>query len=138
MPTADPVSAAAAVESPWHDTSLPVEERVNLLLEQMTLEEKVAQLGSRWVGNDRQAADEDGAQEPDSAPDLQVAPMDDVLAARGSLPLAEASRHGLGHLTRVYGSAPVSPAEGARELVRQQQTVQASRLRIPRSSTRSA
>jgi beta-glucosidase-like glycosyl hydrolase len=136
MTTADPDPTAAPAVLPWQDVSLPVEERVGLLLQQMTLEEKVAQLGSRWVGNDRQDVDGGGTPEPDpdenAASDPQVAPMDDVLAARDSLPLAEASRHGLGHLTRVYGSAPVSPAEGARELIRQQQiVVQASRLRIP-------
>ena len=58
--------------------------------------------------------------------------MQDVFAAAGTVPLEEASRHGLGHLTRVYGSAPVTPAEGAAELVRQQRTVMAaSRLGIP-------
>ena len=37
---------------PWRDTTLSVADRVQLLLTEMTLEEKVAQLGSRWVGND--------------------------------------------------------------------------------------
>ena len=36
----------------WRDTARPVAERVELLLAEMTLEEKVGQLGSRWVGND--------------------------------------------------------------------------------------
>ncbi|MGY1605400.1 beta-xylosidase/alpha-l-arabinosidase [Geodermatophilus sp. SYSU D00815] len=114
--------------APWHDTTLPVADRVELLLARMTLEEKVAQLGSRWVGNDMQ-------DEP--TPDvegevLNVAPMQDVFAASGTTPLEEASRHGLGHLTRVYGSAPVTAAEGAAELVRQQHVVLAnSRLGIP-------
>jgi beta-glucosidase len=58
--------------------------------------------------------------------------MQDVFAA-GAIPtLEEASRHGLGHLTRVYGSAPVSPADGAADLVRQQRVVLgADRLAIP-------
>ena len=61
-----------------------------------------------------------------------VAPMQDTFAAIALPPLAEASRHGLGHLTRVYGSAPISPAEGAAELVRQQRTViESSRLGVP-------
>ena len=34
---------------PWINTSLSVEQRVDLLLEQMTLAEKVAQLGSVWI-----------------------------------------------------------------------------------------
>ena len=58
--------------------------------------------------------------------------MQDVFAAAGSPPLEEASRHGLGHLTRIYGSAPVSAVAGAAELVRQQRIVmESSRLGIP-------
>src|SRR6476661_3704384 len=88
----------------------------------MTLEEKAAQLGSRWVGN---------AMSTEPA-DQNVAPMQDVFAAGAATPLAEASRHGLGHLTRVYGSRPLTPAEGAAELVREQRTViDGSRLAIP-------
>ena len=50
----------------------------------------------------------------------------------GSLSLEEASRHGLGHLTRVYGSVPVTAAQGAAELVRQQRIVlDNSRLGVP-------
>lgn len=112
---------------PWCDLSLPVEDRVHLLLAEMTLEEKLAQLGSRWVGND--LADDEAA--GDEA-DHQVAPMQDVFAASGSLSLADASRHGLGHLTRIWGSAPVSIAEGVAELVSQHRTVLAgSRLGVP-------
>src|SRR5689334_16155507 len=88
----------------------------------MTREEKAAQLGSRWVGNAMST-------EPS---DQNVAPMQDVFAAGAATPLAEAARHGLGHLTRVYGSRPLTPAEGAAELVRQQRTViDGSRLGIP-------
>jgi beta-glucosidase len=98
----------------------------------MTLDEKVAQLGSRWVGNDMRAAAAAAAPGADHRADLNVAPMQEVFAAGGSTPLAEASRNGLGHLTRVYGSRPLTPAEGAVELVRQQRTViDGSRLGIP-------
>jgi beta-xylosidase len=101
------------------------EARVDLLLAQMTLEEKVAQLGSRWVGNDMQEAGSGDAA-------ANLAPLQDVFAAKGAPPLDEASRNGLGHLTRVYGSRPVTVAEGAAELVRQQHVVvDGSRLRIP-------
>jgi beta-glucosidase len=103
-----------------------VSERVELLLDAMTLEEKVGQLGSRWVGNN--LAGEPGVE----GTDLQVAPMQDVFTASGTVPLAEASRHGLGHLTRIYGSKPVTVAEGADELVQQQHVVVgASRFGIP-------
>jgi beta-glucosidase-like glycosyl hydrolase len=113
---------------PWQDTTLSIAERVEQLLAQMTLEEKIAQLGSRWIGNDMRAA------EPDAGPGTShnVAPMQDVFAAAGGRSLAESSRHGLGHLTRVYGSVPVTVAEGVAELVRQHRAVlDGSRLRIP-------
>ena len=115
-------------------------ERVELLLAAMTLEEKVGQLGSRWVGNDMQAdrPAPDGAERRRSHATSRRCRTSSPPRAR--VPLEEASRHGLGHLTRVYGSAPVTAAEGAAELVRQQRVVldvvpaAASR----RSSTRSA
>jgi beta-glucosidase-like glycosyl hydrolase len=111
---------------PWQDTELPAGARVDLLLGQMTLEEKVAQLGSRWLGNDMQDT------EVDAEETLNVAPMQDVFAASGTISLADASRHGLGHLTRVYGSVPVTAVEGAAELVRQHRIVlESSRLGVP-------
>ncbi|MFB9340277.1 glycoside hydrolase family 3 protein, partial [Actinoplanes octamycinicus] len=117
------------VTQPWRDPALPVADRVEALLAEMTLEEKVAQLGSRWVGNDMG----DTAQEDGYDPEEQhnVAPMQDVFAAGGSVSLTDAAEHGLGHLTRVYGSIPLSPAEGAAELIRQQRVVMAARLGIP-------
>jgi hypothetical protein len=117
---------------PWQDTSLSVTDRVGLLLSAMTLEEKVAQLGSRWVGNDMQEEEQQAAGEAEvaeaqaNAADAEVhnvAPMQDVFAASGSMSLEEASRNGLGHLTRVYGSVPMTAEEGAAELVRQQRVV---------------
>ncbi|MEU8146868.1 glycoside hydrolase family 3 N-terminal domain-containing protein [Nonomuraea sp. NPDC048901] len=129
MTAVDRPLAAARVLRPWQDQTLPVAERVDALLAEMTLEEKVGQLGSRWVGNDSRPADQ-----PDPDPDvtLNVAPMQDVFAASGTIPLEEASRHGLGHLTRVFGSGPVTAAEGAAEVVRLQSlVVERSRLGIP-------
>ncbi|GII55885.1 glycosyl hydrolase [Planotetraspora thailandica] len=120
----------------WQDPALSVADRVDALLGEMTLEEKVGQLGSRWVGNDMQVGDAEpdagpAAEDPDSAA-LNVAPMQDVFAASGTIPLEEAARFGLGHLTRVFGSAPVTAAEGAAEVIRMQHTVIGrSRLGIP-------
>ncbi|GID28323.1 glycoside hydrolase family 3 N-terminal domain-containing protein [Paractinoplanes brasiliensis] len=112
---------------PWQDPALGVAERVDALLAAMTIEEKVGQLGSRWVGNDMQEE-----QPAESEETLNVAPMQDVFAASGTIPLEEASRHGLGHLTRVYGSYPLTAVEGAAEVVRQQHIVLSnSRLSIP-------
>ena len=113
-------------ESAWQDETLPLPQRVELLLAAMTLEEKIGQLGSRWVGNN--VGGEPGVE----GTDVQVAPMQDVFAASGTVPLSEASRHGLGHLTRVYGSEPVTASEGADELVHQQRiVVGSSRFGIP-------
>jgi beta-glucosidase len=113
-------------QQPWHDTALPPERRVELLLSAMTVEEKAAQLGSRWAGNDM--ADSSVPAETQH----NVAPMQDIFNASGTVPLEEASRHGLGHLTRVYGSVPVSVDEGVAELVRQHRVVlDGSRLGVP-------
>src|SRR5690348_10809672 len=122
---------ADSVDRRWEDTTLSVAERVEELLRRMTLAEKVAQLGSRWIGARLQDIGADRGPDP-AGPTLNVAPMQDLFAAGGKTSLEEASRHGLGHLTRVYGSAPVTPAQGAAELVRQQHVVlDASRLGIP-------
>jgi len=132
--TPDPTAVADQVTPRWQDPTLSTADRVDLLLEQMTLEEKVAQLGSRWIGGGLPDAGADAGQEPTADGDANhtVAPMQDVFAAGRTLSLEEASRHGLGHLTRVFGSAPVTAVDGAAELVRQQRIVlDGSRLRIP-------
>jgi beta-glucosidase-like glycosyl hydrolase len=129
MRTAESLPPAGGVVPVWRDPALSVSDRVDALLTEMTLAEKVGQLGSHWVGNDLAPADTTGA-EP--AGGLRVAPIDEVSAESGEVSLEEASRHGLGHLTRVYGSRPVTVAEGAAELVRSQHTVlRGSRLAIP-------
>src|SRR5215216_3934759 len=132
--TPDPTPVAERVAPRWQDPALPTAERVELLLEQMTLEEKVAQLGSRWIGGALPDAEADPGQVPAAGDgnNHTVAPMQDVFAAGRTLSLEAASRHGLGHLTRIFGSAPVTAVEGAAELVRQQRVVlDHSRLRIP-------
>jgi beta-glucosidase-like glycosyl hydrolase len=136
MTTSLPAASADRGVPRWHDTTLSAEDRVDALLGEMTLEEKVGQLGSRWVGNDMSEAEATSAPEPagetEDTATLNVAPMQDVFAASGTVPLEEAARFGLGHLTRVYGSVPVTPEEGAAELVRLQRTVlEQSRLGIP-------
>ncbi|MET8993400.1 glycoside hydrolase family 3 N-terminal domain-containing protein [Nonomuraea wenchangensis] len=135
-------TSEVAADRPWQDSALPVADRVEALLAELTLEEKIGQLGSRWIGNDMQSEPAAGADDvdhgdvdhgdPGDDAALNVAPMQDVFAASGTVPFAEAIRHGLGHLTRVHGSAPVTPQEGAAEVVRlQRQVIAASRLGIP-------
>ena len=101
---------------PWTDTSKPLAERVESLLGEMTLDEKLAQLGSVWVGAQLGSGN--------------VAPMQEAFADPPSF--EQASAHGLGHLTRPLGTAPVDPVEGARKLAAlQQDLVTRTRLGVP-------
>ncbi|RZU66362.1 beta-xylosidase [Microterricola gilva] len=100
----------------WHDTSLPAAERVDALIDAMTLDEKLAQLYGVWVG----ASTEGG----DVAPHQHD--LNDAVDLDELLPL------GLGQLTRPFGSAPVDAAVGALSLMRtQERIVAASRFGIP-------
>ncbi|OAH48950.1 beta-glucosidase family protein [Microbacterium oleivorans] len=72
-------------------------ERIEQLLSRMTWEEKLAQLGSHW--NDRRTGGE------------IIAPMQDVMGA-GRPEFTAAARHGMGHLTRRFGTTPVQPRDG--------------------------
>jgi beta-glucosidase-like glycosyl hydrolase len=124
----DPLSQAVEVPPRWRDPALPVPDRVDALLAEMTLAEKIGQLGSRWIGNDPAISDETGQ----PVERLPVVPAPEVLPSAGLTTLEQASRHGLGHLTRVYGSAPVTVDEGAAQLVTMQHTVlHGTRLGIP-------
>src|SRR3954463_4313963 len=101
---------------PWTDTERPLADRVEALLADMTLDEKLAQLGSVWVGAELSSGD--------------VAPMADASSAPAPCP--EASAHGMGHLTRPLGTSPVDPADGARKLAQlQADLVERTRLKIP-------
>ena len=102
--------------APWRDLTLPPAARALALRHAMTLEEKIAQLGSSWPGAEEAEGD--------------VAPMQEThLRAE---PFEEAIIDGLGHLTRNYGTAPVAPDEGARRLRGlQRQIVAANRFGIP-------
>lgn len=72
---------------------------------EMTLDEKLAQLVGLWAGASR-------ADEP-------VAPMADQLLA-DSVHLEKFAAHGLGQLTRHYGTKPISVADGVRLLAERQ------------------
>jgi beta-xylosidase len=111
------VVSDSAVARPWRDPSRPVAERIADLLSRMTLDEKLAQLGSVWIGA---SGDGDG-----------VAPMQHEFSAE--LPAVEdLLRDGMGQLTRVFGSRPVPPGAGMLALAGLQQRIAAaSRFGIP-------
>ncbi|TRO58282.1 glycoside hydrolase family 3 N-terminal domain-containing protein [Streptomyces sp. IB201691-2A2] len=102
--------------TPWADPACPRDDRVEALLAEMTLEEKLAQLGSAWPGVERVSGN--------------VAPMQDVFARHTDF--TEARKDGLGHLTRPFGTKPVEPSEGARQLTSlQRELMDSTRLGIP-------
>ncbi|PPH40889.1 glycosyl hydrolase [Rathayibacter sp. AY1E4] len=80
----------------------------------MTLEEKLSQLVGYWVDQGGEV----------------VAPLAGEMAT--STGYAEATREGIGQLTRVYGTRPVDPLERARWLwAEQRRLVEETRLGIP-------
>ena len=92
----------------------PVSERVQSLHAQMTLDEKLGQLVGYWV---------------DQGDEL-VAPMAGEMAT--STKYEDATAHGIGHLTRVYGTRPVDPVERAAWLWNEQRRLRdQTRLGIP-------
>lgn len=100
----------------WRDTSASVDERVEALIEAMTLDEKLGQLLGVWVG-----ASADGG---------EVAPHQHEMS--DEVDLDELLPNGLGQLTRPFGTAPVDPALGALSLARAQERVtRSSRFGIP-------
>ncbi|GHE06950.1 beta-glucosidase [Klenkia taihuensis] len=100
----------------WHDTDRPAHERAAALLAEMTLEEKLGQIGSSWPGEEDAGGD--------------VAPMQETF--RGARPFDEEIVDGLGHITRAFGTAPVEPGTGKERLTDlQRQVVAANRFGIP-------
>lgn len=100
----------------WRDTSKSTHDRVEALLTELTLEEKVGQLFGVWVGADA-GGGEVAPHQNDMIDDVN---LDDLLP------------HGIGQLTRPFGTAPVDPALGALSLQRTQERIVAShRLGIP-------
>ncbi|MGW3020636.1 beta-xylosidase/alpha-l-arabinosidase [Streptomyces longwoodensis] len=100
----------------WRNPGLDDAERVALLLAEMTLEEKIAQLYGVWVG-----AEVDGS---------GVAPHQHEMA--GDSDIDALTAHGLGQLTRSFGTRPVDPALGSLALARaQHHLISSTRLGIP-------
>ncbi|MCV2395014.1 glycoside hydrolase family 3 C-terminal domain-containing protein [Actinotalea sp. M2MS4P-6] len=93
------------------------DDAVDALLARMTLEEKLAAIVGLW-STETSAGEE-------------VAPLQEAMATELP-PFERFAEHGLGHLTRIFGSAPVEPEEGRRELWRRQRhLVDGTRLGIP-------
>ncbi|MFE5689715.1 glycoside hydrolase family 3 N-terminal domain-containing protein [Streptomyces sp. NPDC056512] len=102
---------------PWQDPTLPAHARAADLLARMSTEEKTAQLSSVWLGSDTEGA--------------EVAPGQHAYADR-SAALDALLPHGVGQLTRPFGTVPVAPAEGAARLAEVQRTIRAgNRFALP-------
>ena len=99
----------------WTDPTAPLDARLDALMDAMSLTDLAHQLGSYWLpaDGDRPAPDPDAH---------EVAPMETEFTSE-LRPWPEAIDGGLGHLTRVYGTAPVSVADGAAKLSRLQSEV---------------
>lgn len=103
--------------SRWNDPGLPPSERVDALIAEMSLEEKLGQLVGLWVGADASGGD--------------VAPHQGDMTEHGPS-FAEVIEHGLGQLTRPFGTAPVDPVLGAQSLAKAQREIMAAnRFGIP-------
>ena len=99
-------------------SALRGDDRPAALLEQMTLEEKLAQLVGLWVG-----AGADGE---------VVAPLQDAMLGESAPEFEAFAASGLGHITRMFGTRPVEPAVGRRALREAQRwLVDNTRLGIP-------
>ena len=92
------------------DTPASAAERAAGLVKQMTLEEKCAQLVGLWRDVDSDAGD--------------MAPNQSEQISRSTD--AEVMEHGLGQLTRPFGTAAVDPVEGAARVAALQRRVRAS------------
>jgi beta-xylosidase len=109
------IETAAAVPV-WRDRAASVESRVDALVGEMTLDEKLGQLVGVWVGA--------------SATGGEVAPHQHEMG--DDVDLDTILTRGLGQLTRPFGTAPVDPALGALSLARTQERVAGSnRFGIP-------
>ncbi len=89
----------------WAQPDQPADARTEALLADMTTAEKVAQLGGFW--DDPRGSDE------------LIMPGD----VEGKRPFDQFIEDGLGQLTRVFGTRPISAQEGAEKLETEQQAV---------------
>jgi beta-glucosidase-like glycosyl hydrolase len=108
----------------WRNKELDPKTRLDLLMAEMTLEEKVAQLGSIWLGFGEHKQEQETKNQTDNVP---------VIDEVSKQPAFEdVTKHGLGHLTRVWGTKPIEPLEGLKRVVElQKKVVERNRLGIP-------
>jgi beta-glucosidase len=100
----------------YKDPTKTVDERVRDLVSSMSVEEKIAQLTSVWLHLD-----------PESG---GVSPHQAMMAA--DFDPDEALKHGIGQVTRPFGSRPVDPVKGAGAVNKlQKRLVENTRLGIP-------
>lgn len=97
--------------NPWNDPSRSLDERVDALLADLTMEEKLFQLGSWWP----MEAEPKGTVAGDAAPRDHAPGALTIGGAIGSAGDA-LYRLGLGHLTRPFGRQPQSVEEGVATL----------------------
>lgn len=88
--------------TPWTDPTRSPHERARALLADLSLEEKVGQLGSYWL-------------RPQDLGDTGFAPMQSSFDSDRDT-FEAASAHGLGHITRAFGSRPMEPQSGVDHL----------------------
>ena len=101
----------------WRDEMASPLARADDLLARMTVEEKLAQLVGVWVGANPVGGG--------------VAPLQSAMSG-GPLDWDQQIAHGLGQLTRPFGTSPVEPVVGARSLASlQTEIVAANRFGIP-------
>jgi beta-xylosidase len=127
-PTADASADLDRARKIWSDRDREAAERIAALLGVMSLEEKLAQLGSSWLGSDETTGPDDGAGGRGNTGN--VAPMQEAFAEVRAWEDVRTS--GLGHLTRPFGTKPITPHDGVPRLAELQRDLQQhNRLAIP-------
>lgn len=77
------------------------QDRISVLIDRMTVAEKLAQLTGAWIGIDAGSGAVAPAQNDNTPADASWETL---------------SEHGLGHITRLYGTRPIGAVEGRRTL----------------------
>ena len=108
---------------PWEETTKSDLERVEALMDEMTLEEKVGQLGSIWLGFSA-SSDSETPSDTDNVPI--------IVEVSAQLSWEENTKHGLGHFTRIFGTKPISAGDGIKKVIEyQRRLISETRLGIP-------